>query len=40
MRRPYAIPSTMEVTNLKASLRGVTYTKVYMLTAEGLDRAR
>ena len=30
----------MEVTNLKASLRGVTYTKVYMLTAEGLDRAR
>ena len=36
MRRPYAIPSAMEVTNLITSLRGVTYIKVGILTAEAL----
>jgi hypothetical protein len=40
MRRPYAIPSAIEVANLKASLRGVMYTKVCNLTVEGLVRAR
>ena len=39
MRRPYAIPSAIEVANLKASLRGVMYMKVCNLTVEGLVRA-
>lgn len=34
MRRPYDIPSAMEVTNLMNSLRGETFVKVGILTVE------
>jgi len=40
MRRPYAIPSAIDVTNLMTSLCGVTYIKVGILTAEGLVLTR
>lgn len=40
IRRPYAIPSTIEVTNLKASFREVTLVKECSLTAAKPYRAR